>query len=299
MLDELADKLGEHVRLDEPMSLHTTFGIGGPADALVDVETPGELETVLHFARERGCAVHVVGRGANVLVSDDGIRGIVVRLRGEFRALEFDDKADTVQAGAGVPLGVLVDESGRRGFFGFCWAAGIPGTVGGALVSNAGSHGHAMGEFVEDVTVVNRDGGHVILPGNVVCFKYRRAVLPVEDAIVAGVTLRLGGVDSDEPDPERLRAKYLARKRATQPLDVPSAGSVFRNPEGVAAGALIDRAGCKGLRKGGAAVSEKHANFIVNDRGATAADVLGLIEMVRERVRAQSGVELELELRRL
>lgn len=139
MDDELTARFGERVRRNEPMSKHTTFGIGGPADVLVDVETRAELEAVLELVRAQGVPLQVIGRGANVLVPDEGIRGVVSRLAGEFRDLVFDDAERTVEAGAGVPLARLVEESSTRGFFDFCWAAGIPGTVGGAVVCNAGS----------------------------------------------------------------------------------------------------------------------------------------------------------------
>lgn len=278
------------------MSRHTTFGIGGPADLLVDVENRAELDTVLRLARTENLPLHVIGRGANVLVSDDGIRGVVLRLAGQFRDLEFDETARTVRAGAGVALARLVDESAARGYFDFCWAAGIPGTVGGALVCNAGSWGHAIGEFVEEVNLVTRDGKDLTLSGDVVSFGYRGSSLPVRDGIVVAVTLTLGRVGAEGPDPDRLKAEYLAEKRAKQPLDVPSAGSVFKNPQPESAGSLIDRAGCKGLRRGGAVVSTKHANFIVNAGGASAADVLKLVETVRARVKARFDVDLELEL---
>jgi len=299
MDDEWTTRFGARLRRNEPMSRHTTFGIGGPADVLVDVETPAELRDVLRHARETGVPVHVIGRGANVLVSDEGIRGIVLRLTGGFRTLDFDVASSTVEAGAGVPLGLLVDESCRRGFFDFCWAVGIPGTVGGAVVCNAGSWGHAIGRFVDEIRLVTPDGQDVILDGDVVDFGYRGTTMAVAGAVVTGVRLGLGRLASEGHDAGRLKAKYLSEKRRTQPLDVPSAGSVFKNPQGEAAGALIDRAGCKGLRAGGAVVSEKHANFIVNESGATATDVLELVEVVRERVGDRFGVELTLELRLL
>jgi len=297
MYDELMKTFGPRARFHEPMSVHTTFRIGGPADVLVDVVSRDELRTVLEFAREHGVPLHVIGRGANVLVGDDGIRGIVVRLAGEFEGLRFADAPPTASAGAGVPLGALVDETSSRGFANFCWAAGIPGTVGGAVFGNAGSWDRSMGEFVEEVSVMTPDGKEQVLPKSTVRFEYRRAFFPLDRPIVTSVLLRLEEPGATGPPPNRLKATYLARKRGAQPLDLPSAGSVFRNPEGHPAGDLIERAGCKRLHVGDAVVSTKHANFIVNTGGATAADVMSLIAAVQKRVRTRFGVDLELELR--
>lgn len=295
MIDELVQRFGQRARPDEPMSRHTTFRIGGPADVLIDVETVDELRDVLTC----GLPVTIIGRGANVLVADVGIRGVVVRLTGAFRDMTFSDDASAVTVGAGASLGRLVAECVKRRRNTFSWAAGIPGTIGGALLMNAGSWGHAMGEFVTSLTVMDPQGKIQVLVREGVTFEYRRATLPVPDAVICGVTLALPMLAADEKNPETLKAHYLAQKLRTQPLKDASAGCVFRNPEGRHAGVLIEEAGCKGLRVGGAVVSDRHANYIVNDGDATADDVLKLIATVRGRVEAHAGVTLEMELRLL
>jgi len=296
MYEELVKQFGRRACRDEPMSRHTSFRIGGPADLLVDVENRDELRDVLRYAQDGGLALHVIGRGANVLVRDAGIRGVVVRLAGEFRNVSWEEAAGRAKPGGGALLSTLVAESSRRGFGNFCWAAGIPGTIGGAVTSNAGAWGHSTGEFVEALGVMTHDGREVTLVKGQVTFGYRQTLLAVQ-GIITDVALRLERTPGGEDDPRRSSAEYLARKRETQPLEVPSAGSVFKNPPQGAAGELIDRAGCKGMQQGGAAVSAKHANFIVNNGGATATDVLKLIERVVERVKTRFGVELELEIR--
>jgi len=297
MIEELIEQFGRRAKPDEPMSRHTTFRIGGPADLLLDVETRDELRTVLDDAREHERVVTVIGRGANVLVRDGGIRGIVLRLTGDFREIAFAADGRTVEVGAGTSLGRLVAETVKSGLDGFAWAAGIPGTVGGAVLMNAGSWGHAMSEFVQTLNVMTRDGNEVTFGAEEVVFGYRSARLPVGEAIVCGVTLRLESIETGGKDAPALKAEYLAQKLRTQPLKVASAGCVFKNPPGTSAGELIDRAGLKGTRVGGAVVADMHANYIVNDGNATAADVLELIDRIRDRVKQAFDVELTLELR--
>jgi UDP-N-acetylmuramate dehydrogenase len=295
---ELIERFGRRARPAEPMSGHTTFRIGGPAELLIDVETHEELRNLLVLAHERGKPLTVIGRGANVLVRDEGIPGIVVRLAGVFREVAFDNASEMVRVGAGTSLGRLVAQTVERGWNTFAWAAGIPGTVGGALLMNAGSWGESFGTFVGSVEVTDRAGGRHVLEEKDLSFGYRETTLPVKDAIVTGVTLQLIALEAaGEADPGRMKDEYIARKLRTQPLKEPSAGCVFRNPPGQSAGALIDEAGCRGLRVGGAEVSTRHANYLVNAGGATATDVLALLEKVRERVREHAGVTLELELR--
>jgi len=298
MYEELVKQFGARARRDEPMSRHTTFRIGGPADLLVDVETPDELRHVLSYAVDQGVGIHVIGRGANVLVSDSGIRGVVLRLAGDFRRIVFDEDKGTANAGSGATLSTLLADSTKGGWSSFAWAVGIPGTLGGAVACNAGAWGRAIGEFVEALHVMTREGEERVLLKEEVTFDCRRSSLTPSE-IITEVSLRLERAAGDEQDLRDLTAGYLARKRKTQPLDLPSAGSVFKNTPHGPAGQLIDRAGCKGMREGDAVVSPKHANFIVNEGKATAADVLRLIERVSERMKAESGVDLELEIRLL
>ena len=295
MFGELAKRFGSRLKLNEPLAKHTTFRIGGPADALVDVGSADELRFVLDLARRKDVPLRILGGGSNLLVREAGVRGIVVRLAGKFAKVSLDEKTGILlPATAGAPLSAVCAEAVRRGFNNFCWTAGIPGTLGGALIGNAGAWGHDVGEFVEDVTVMTRLGDvKVVKP----VFEYRRTTLPESGLIVLGATLRLANIDAPIADPKALCRDYVESKRRTQPLEHPSAGSVFKNPAPEKpAGLLIDRAGCKGLRIEGACVSPKHANFIVNDRQAAATDVTQLIEQVRSRVKESSGITLDLEI---
>ncbi len=325
MRSELLKKLGSRVKLDEPLAKHTTFHLGGPADAFVEVENPDELRFVLDLARRGEAKLYLIGGGSNLLVRDAGVRGIVVKLTGQFRSLSYVTQPpsagvssvdvahpssgaavsssaqarapmshEAIYAGAGAVLSDLSDESIRRGFNNFCWAGGIPGTLGGAILGNAGAWGHDIGEFVVGVSVMTRSGEvKDIRP----VFDYRRTTMPEPGLIILGATLRLAIIDAPIADAKLLCRDYIERKRRTQPLDHPSAGSVFKNPApDKPAALLIDRAGLKGLRVEGACVSPKHANFIVNDRHASATDVVQLIEQVRAAVKAQSGVDLDLEI---
>ena len=353
MFQELTARFGSRAKRDEPLSQHTTFRIGGPADALVDVESLDELRFLLDLARKKDVPLRLLGGGSNLLVREAGVRGIVVRLRGEFLNVAHPPSGEAVAsydvahppsgaavsapsaqpeaatlhshpgagvlhyAGAGAPLSAVCSEAVRRGFNNFCWTAGIPGTLGGAILGNAGAWGHNVGEFVESLRVMTRRGEEKTLRcfspsplgacpealreregrGEGVAFGYRRTVLPESGLIILGATLRLANVDAPHADAREVIRDYVERKRRTQPLEHPSAGSVFKNPAPEKpAGLLIDQAGCKGLRVEGACVSPKHANFIVNDRHAAAADVMHLIEQVRAAVKARSGVDLELEI---
>ncbi len=299
MYPELAKRLGSRVKRDEPLSKHTTFRIGGPADALIEVDNVDELRFVLDLARKEDAPLRVLGGGSNVLVREAGVRGIVVRLLGDFRqtACRARGAYNGLFFGAGLSLAEMAAEAMSGGSNNLCWTAGIPGTLGGAIVGNAGAWGHDVGEFVECVHVMNRTGEVRVLGKDEVKFGYRYAEFPEPGLIILGAELRLADIDAPIADPKLLYRDYVERKRRTQPLEHPSAGSVFKNPApDQPAGLLIDRAGCKGLRVEGACVSPKHANFIVNDRHATGTDVMQLIEAVRGRVKETSGVMLELEI---
>ncbi len=283
------------VRQNEPMRNYTTWQIGGPAELFLEPESVEELERALRALCARGVEVHVVGGGSNLLVSDAGIAGAVIHLGGSLCGLEI--KEDTVVAEAGVPLPFLAAKAAEAGLSGLEFAAGIPGTVGGAVVMNAGAYQSQMSDVVRSVRCCARDGTALRwLPAEACGFRYRGSRFRREDApVVAAAEFALRAGDKKEIL-ARMQANSAAR-RAKQPLGLPSAGSVFQNPPGDAAGRLIEAAGAKGWREGGAAVSEKHANFIVNLGGATCGDVLRLIRRIKEAVLAQSGVLLEEEIR--
>lgn len=281
------------IRPDEPMSRHTTFRIGGPADYFLEVADRTELTGVLALAHQEELPVYMLGRGSNLLVSDDGVRGLVLILAGQFDQYEL--QGSRLRAGGGYDLPKLATKVARSGLGGLEFACAIPGTVGAGLVINAGAHGGEMSQVVRNATVIWPDGRQEQLSPEQIGFGYRSSRLQGSAAIVVAVEMELS------PAPEALikerMAHHLERRRATQPLAVPNAGSIFMNPPGDYAGRLIDQAGLKGLTHGRAQVSEKHANFIVNLGNATAQDVLILMDRVRTAVEARFGVRLEPEVK--
>ncbi|MBC5809480.1 MAG: UDP-N-acetylmuramate dehydrogenase [Candidatus Eremiobacteraeota bacterium] len=288
----LSDIFGARVRFDEPLADYTSWKIGGPADAFALVETTGELAALLRFGFKRKLPWFVLGSGSNLLVGDGGIRGIVLRLGGEFARIEIEDEsaAVVVRAGASSSLALLTAQAASRGAVGIGALAGIPGSVGGALRMNAGTD-REIGDFVRDVLVQTpaKPQPHPVSPQ----YFYRHTTLE-HDAVVASVTLAF---ERGEPAVVRKEMQSrLVRRKKTQPLQLPNAGSCFRNPPGDKAGRLIEAAGAKGWRHGGAEVSPLHGNFIVNDGTATAADVATLLARVRGAVAERFGVEMELEV---
>ncbi|HSD09809.1 MAG TPA: UDP-N-acetylmuramate dehydrogenase [Candidatus Binatia bacterium] len=294
----LAERFGARARFEEPLSRHTSLRIGGPADVWIDVESVAELSDLLAIAHgtSAGSPVFVLGSGTNVLVSDRGVRGIVVHLGGGFRFVEWAVTSEqaTVRAGAAVPFKKLVYDAVKRGFSGLEFGEGIPGSLGGGLTMNAGAFGGEIGLVVERLEGVHPGGRVEELPRARLAFEYRRLELP-PGWIITSVRLRL-----ERGDPVEIEARVAAardKRKKSQPLGLPNAGSIFKNPPGSFAGRLLEEAGLKGLERGGARVSERHANFIVNQGGATAQDVRSLMEEMRERVYARSGIPLETEVK--
>lgn len=284
--------LGVLVRKDEPLAKHTTFRIGGPADLWVECEDVDMLARVIEALDAESVPRMLLGRGSNVLAADRGVEGAVIVLGGGFRRFRVD--GDHLVAGAGATLAILVQEAFRRGLGGLEFAVGIPGTLGGALAMNAGSRDDWIGSVVGAVTLLVPGEGLLSVHGDEIDWGYRFAGYPVNGIIVeATLVLSSGDIDGIRATMEA----SLTRRKRSQPLGVPNAGSVFVNPPGDSAGRLIEEAGLKGAGVGGASVSEVHANFIVNNGGATAADVLTLVERIREAVRQTHGVELTPEVR--
>lgn len=284
---EFADRMTH----DAPLGRNTWFRLGGGARHTFVPESQDDLALLLRRAAEADVSVKVLGAGANVLVRDDGFDGVVVRLDAPAFTRKRPAEQD-FEIGAGVDLMSLSKRLSREGWGGLEFMAGIPGTLGGAIRGNAGGRFGEMGDVVRSVSVLGRGGRRVELDHGQVGFAYRRTQLG--DAIVLSATLNLR---KDDPAVTwRRYEEYLAYKLDTQPLGDRSAGCIFKNPPGASAGALIDRAGLKGARCGGAQVSERHGNFIVADRGATASDVLRLIDIVRNRVEGVFATELELEI---
>lgn len=292
-LDALMSFAGpERVKLDQPMDRYTTFRIGGPADVMFFPETPQEILVAQALATESGVPVTVIGCGSNLLVSDAGIRGLVIALGKPFSRIEVRGNAIFAQAGA--RLSAVANAALAHGLTGLEFASGIPGSVGGGAYMNAGAYGGQLSDVLTEVELL-RDGMAVRVPASEMDFGYRHSAAMESGALITGATFALQPGDAEEI---RARMDDLnGRRRDKQPLEYPSAGSTFKRPEGYFAGALIEQAGLKGCRIGGAMVSEKHAGFIVNAGNATAQDVFELIMRVQHTVLDRSGVWLEPEVR--
>lgn len=280
----------EILERDVPLATLTSFRIGGAAKYLFEPRNEAELASVVAFLAESDTPWRLIGGGTNILASDEGFDGALVRLAGDFRRIEFDGLAAI--AGAAAPLAALVSQSAERGLSGAECLAGIPGTVGGALVMNAGGRWGQMSGLVESVTVFEGGASNTLSAGQL-RFNYRWSSL--EGRVV--VSARLVFERADQQEIRQRVQQFFAEKRSSQPLSQPSAGCVFKNPPGdSSAGALIDKAGLKGLSVGDAVVSPIHANYIVNTGRAASRDVRALIEQVRSRVKEAFGIELDLEI---
>ena len=293
-LPEIVTQPGTRLRFGEPLAKHTHFGIGGEASAYIEVSTVNELAALARFHRKWEVPVAVIGRGSNLLVSDKGFKGIGVRLIGELAKLEVDENVVTV--GAGLSLPRLSKVMSKSGLSGVEFALGIPGTVGGALIMNAGAWGSSFGDVVTDVTVMRDTGELVTLTHDEANFEYRHSGLDAYFCVV-GATLKLqpGNVDTITAQMNAL----FKQKTDTQPFAEENAGCMFKNPHGDSAGRLIDISGLKGYRIGGAEVSTVHGNFILNINNATAEDVLNLVAHIQKQVREKTGISLQTEVKRL
>jgi len=282
-----------HVKPNEPMALHTTWRIGGIADLLVSPRSVAELQRAVQLVSVHGVPVTVIGRGSNTLVQDGGIRGLVIHLHDGLGAVRVDGNQLITQAGRSFVSAAAI--SVKHGLTGLEFASGIPGTVGGAVMMNAGAHGGEVKDLLAYADIMDLDGRLQRMTNACLQFGYRSSWLKEHPGIVVEAAFDLAPGNRDD-SLQRMRV-WSQRRSSTQPLSLPNCGSVFRNPEGQHAARLIEEAGLKGLRKGNAQVSEKHANFIVNLGGALAVDVLWLMHYVQETVQAHFGVVLETEVR--
>lgn len=284
----------EQILVSEPMSRHTTFRVGGPADVFYLPRTEEELSGAVKAARDAGEPVTVIGNGSNLLVRDGGIRGLVIHLGENFSGITVEGALLTARPGD--LLSCASREALNAGLTGLEFAAGIPGSVGGGMAMNAGAYGGQLSDVAESLRVMDiRTGAIMEIPASEMNYGYRTSTALLRGDIVTLARLRLR-----PGDPAEIRAlmeDLNRRRREKQPLTQPSAGSTFKRPEGHFAGALIEQANLKGVRVGGAMVSPKHAGFIVNADNAAAADILNLIDLVKSRVYEQSGVMLEPEVR--
>lgn len=305
LVADIARRIGVKVVRNQPLARSTTLRVGGPAELYVVARNAFELRALVRYARSRDLPHVILGRGSNVVVADRGIRGLVIAVRAEASRVE----GDRYLAEAGVPMARAATETAAAGLAGLEFGLAIPGTVGGAVWANAGAHGTDVAAVLEAATVLAADGPEVRLGPDELGLAYRTSRLKVPPGpddvtpparaaapspVVLSATFRLR---PDDPSAVRSRLDEIRRwRREHQPLGLPSAGSVFRNPPGDAAGRLIEAAGCKGWRVGGARVSERHANFIVTDPGARAADVRNLAERVRAAVADRFGIRLDYEV---
>lgn len=305
---DIQRRIGVKTSRDEPLARFTTMRVGGPADLFATAHNAHELRALVRFARTRGLRHFILGRGSDLVIADAGIRGLVIQVRAEGSRTD----GETYTAEAGVQMARAATETQRAGLTGLEFGLAIPGTVGGAVWANAGAHDAEVAAVLESARVLSADGTERIVPAAELGFAYRDSRLKAagpaaegdggdlagagdapRDVVIDG-TFRLTAAD---PDVIKARLDEIRHWRQShQPLGLPSAGSVFRNPPGDSAGRLIEAAGLKGRRIGGAVVSEKHANFIVNDQKGTASDVRRLAEEVRAEIRERRGVDLRLEI---
>lgn len=298
MKEEMRQKFIEifgnnRVLFDEPMSQHTTFRIGGPADVFVMPENYEQIREVLRLCKEEKLPFFVLGNGSNLLVSDSGYRGVIIQMDRNMEEIRLD--GEEIHACAGALLSSVAVAARNASLTGFEFAGGIPGTIGGAAVMNAGAYGGELKDVLKEVTVMTREGEILTIPVDKLEMGYRTSIIKTAGYLVleAVISLKKG-------DEEKIRAvmKELSERRTEkQPLDYPSAGSTFKRPEGYFAGKLIMDSGLRGYRAGGAQVSEKHCGFVINAGGATAEDVRSLMDHVIRVVREKYGVTLEPEVK--
>lgn len=285
------DDFSAVTRRNEPLAPFTWLKVGGTAEYFIEPRDADDLIRLVRRCHENEIPIRVLGGGSNLLIRDEGVRGVVVRMA-EPAFSKIDVEQTKICAGAGARLSQLISQSVRAGLAGLETLAGIPGTVGGALHGNAGGRGGDIGQFVHSAVVVTAKGERFVRTEDELTFAYRES--SIDDLAILEGVFQLQPDDPDEIT-RRMRTLWIMKK-ATQPLTFQSAGCIFKNPRGMSAGALIDRAGLKGTRVGGAEISDRHANFIVTNDGTTSNDVLKLMDLARSKVAEQFGVDLELEI---
>lgn len=285
----------DQIKPEEPMKNHVTFRVGGPADFFVTPKNYEELSWVLKCCAKYEMPCYIMGNGSNLLVSDQGYRGVVIQL---FRQLnDIQCEGNVIRAQAGALLSAVANRALEEKLTGFEFAAGIPGTLGGACVMNAGAYGGEMKDVLKSVAVLTREGERITLQKNELELGYRTSIIAKKNYIVLEAEIKLEVGDAEEI--KAVMDDLKERRTTKQPLEYPSAGSTFKRPEGYFAGKLIQESGLQGFQVGGAQVSEKHCGFVINKDQATAADIAELIRQVQDRVEEKFGIRLETEVKRL
>jgi len=282
----------DKIRINEPMNNYTSFKIGGPAECLIKIQTFEELKLILKLSKEKNIPLTIIGNGSNVLVSDNGIKGIVLKI--EISTFEIDNETAQLKVGSGVKLGMIAQKCLKQEIAGFEFASGIPGTIGGAIRMNAGAHGKEMKDVVTTITYMDRDGEIFTISNKEAEFEYRKSLFTNKDYIILEVQMEL-----EKGIKEEIQAKmteYSTYRKEKQPIEYPSAGSTFKRGTDFITAKLIDDCGLKGYQIGGAQISEKHAGFIINKGNATAEDVMKLMEYTKEQVFKKFGKVIEPEI---
>lgn len=282
----------ENIYFNEPMSRHTTFKVGGNAECFIEIETKEQLSRLSKYLKDIEMPHFVLGNGSNTLVRDDGYKGVILHIGNKYADILVEGSRVTAKAGA--PLSKVAKIAYENGLTGMEFASGIPGTIGGAVVMNAGAYGGEMKQIVTSVTVLDTEGESFELTNEEMKFGYRNSIIKNRPFIVSEVSICLEPGNKDEI--KKKMDELAARRRKKQPLEYPSAGSTFKRPEGYFAGELIMNAGMRGYQVGGARVSDKHCGFVINVGNANASDVLDVIADVKDRVKERFGVELEPEV---
>ena len=284
----------ENIYMNEPMSKHTSFKIGGPAECLVKIKTIEQLKSILKYSKEKCIDLTIIGNGSNILVSDDGIKGIVAKIEIDNLKIDKQDEKILITVGSGIKLGLLAQKCLKEEIAGFEFASGIPGTIGGAIRMNAGAHGTEMKDIVKTVTYVDRNGEIYKIENEQAKFEYRNSLFAHKDYIIVETEIQL-----EEGNAEEIKEKmteYANYRKEKQPIEYPSAGSTFKRGADFITAKLIDECGLKGYQIGGAQISEKHAGFIINKENATAKDVIELMKYTKEQVYKKFGKEIEAEI---
>lgn len=294
--ETLCEILGkENVLRDEPMSRHTTFRVGGPADYFATPESETQIQETVRFLRREQIPYYIVGKGSNLLVGDKGYRGVILQLYHKLDEMHTD--GEMIYAQAGISLAKLAAAAQRAGLTGLEFASGIPGTLGGAVMMNAGAYGGEMKQILVSVRALTPEGEIKELSSEELGLGYRTSIFAQNGDVVLSAAVRL-----EQGDPAQIQAymdELKARRIEKQPLEYPSAGSTFKRPQGYFAGKLIEDAGLRGFSVGGAQVSEKHCGFVINRGSASAAEIMALMDAVADKVERQTGVRLEPEVKRI